>query len=56
MPQIDRRYRDIVAHYEDCLTRYGDNRLGVDKPRREDAELRYAVAEDSGGSQAKAVA
>jgi hypothetical protein len=46
MPQIDRRYRDIVAHYEDCLARYGDNRLGVDWPRREDAELRYAVMLD----------
>jgi hypothetical protein len=77
MPQTDRRYRDIVAHYEDCLARYGVNRLGVDWPRREDAELRYAVmldlihpngngfgragcgyavAEGSGGSQARAVA
>ena len=46
MPQIDRRYRDIVAHYEDCLARYGDNRLGVDWPRREDAELHYAVMLD----------
>jgi SAM-dependent methyltransferase len=46
MPQIDRRYRDIVAHYEDCLARYGDNRLGIDWPRREDAELRYAVMLD----------
>jgi hypothetical protein len=46
MPQIDRRYRDIVARYEDCLARYGDNRLGVDWPRREDAELGYAVMLD----------
>jgi hypothetical protein len=28
MPQIDRRYRDIVAHYEDFLARYGDNHPG----------------------------
>lgn len=43
MPLTDLRYRDIVAHYEDCLARYGDNHRGVDWPRADDAELRYAV-------------
>jgi SAM-dependent methyltransferase len=43
MTQIDRRYRDIVAHYEDCLAGYGDSHRGVDWPRREDAELRHRV-------------
>ena len=33
----------IVAHYEDCLARHGDNHRGVDWPGAEDADLRYAV-------------
>lgn len=36
-------YRDIVQHYEQCLVRHGDNHLGVDWPRREDADKRYRV-------------
>ncbi len=43
MPTIDRGYREIVAHYEDCLARHGDNHRGVDWPRARDALLRYAV-------------
>jgi hypothetical protein len=43
MHLMDRRYLDIVAHYKDCLARHGDNHLGVEWPRREDAELRHAV-------------
>jgi SAM-dependent methyltransferase len=39
----DRDYRQIVAHYEACLARHGDTHLGVDWPRRDDAETRYAV-------------
>jgi SAM-dependent methyltransferase len=39
----DRPYRRIVAHYEDCLARHGDNHLGVDWPRAEDVDLRHSV-------------
>ena len=39
----DRAYRGIVAHYEDCLASHGDNHLGVDWPRAEDADLRYEI-------------
>jgi SAM-dependent methyltransferase len=40
---MDRRYQDIVAHYEECLARHGDHHRGVDWPRADDADLRYAV-------------
>jgi SAM-dependent methyltransferase len=39
----DPGYRRIVEHYEGCLARHGDTHLGVDWPRPEDAEKRYAV-------------
>lgn len=39
----DADYFSIVAHYESCLQRHGDNHLGVDWPNREDAETRYRV-------------
>jgi SAM-dependent methyltransferase len=43
MPLSEPGYREIVAHYEDCLSRHGDNHRGVDWPKPEDAELRYRV-------------
>jgi SAM-dependent methyltransferase len=39
-------YRSIVSHYEECLERHGDTHLGVDWPRKEDAETRYQVMLD----------
>lgn len=36
----------IVAHYEDCLARYGDTHRGVDWPNPLDAALRYRVMLD----------
>jgi len=39
----DRRYLDIVAHYEACLERHGDTHLGVDWPKEDDAARRYQV-------------
>jgi SAM-dependent methyltransferase len=39
----DYGYRQIVAHYEDCLALHGDNHRGVDWPRAEDVDVRYAV-------------
>ena len=31
-PAQDRGYLELVAHYEDCLARHGDNHRGVDWP------------------------
>lgn len=42
----DKKYLNIVSHYESCLERHGDTHLGVDWPRREDAEKRYRVMLD----------
>lgn len=39
----EKRYLEIVAHYESCLARHGDTHLGVDWPNNEDAEKRYKV-------------
>jgi SAM-dependent methyltransferase len=39
----DLSYRRIVDHYEGCLARHGDNHRGVDWPRADEADLRYAV-------------
>ena len=39
----EKKYLDIVTHYESCLERYGDNHLGVDWPSASDAEERYRV-------------
>lgn len=39
----DKHYLKIVKHYEDCLKKYGDNHMGVDWPREEDALLRYRI-------------
>jgi SAM-dependent methyltransferase len=36
-------YHEIVAHYESCLARHGDNHRGVDWPNADDARLRYQV-------------
>lgn len=39
----DNHYLKIVEHYEDCLRKFGDNHLGVDWPKEEDAQLRYKI-------------
>ena len=33
----------IISHYEACLDKHGDTHLGVDWPRKDDAETRYRV-------------
>jgi SAM-dependent methyltransferase len=43
MPPTDRAYRDIVDHYEACLARHGDHHRGVDWPRADEVDLRYAI-------------
>src|SRR5947209_3345416 len=42
----DRRYLAIVEHYEACLAKHGDSHLGVDWPKKADAEKRYQVMLD----------
>jgi len=39
----EKHYLKIVEHYEDCLRKFGDNNLGVDWPKEEDALLRYKI-------------
>jgi SAM-dependent methyltransferase len=39
----EKKYLDIVSHYESCLERHGDTHRGVDWPKLEDAVTRYAV-------------
>ncbi len=34
---------EIVSHYESCLEKYGDTHLGVDWPKKKDADKRYEV-------------
>ena len=40
---VEKKYLEIVAHYESCLERHGDNHLGVDWPKADDAARRYQV-------------
>lgn len=42
----DKKYLNIVSHYEACLEVHGDTHRGVDWPRREDADTRYRVMLD----------
>jgi hypothetical protein len=42
----EKKYLEIVAHYEACLERHGDSHLGVDWPRSEDLGKRYEVMLD----------
>jgi SAM-dependent methyltransferase len=39
----EKKYLDIVSHYESCLEQHGDTHLGVDWPKLEDVEKRYGV-------------
>lgn len=42
----DKPYSGIVAHYENCLSRFGDTHLGVDWQNAEDADKRYRIMLD----------
>lgn len=44
--ETNKKYQEIVSHYESCLERHGDTHLGVDWPNKEDAEKRYQVMLD----------
>ncbi len=39
----DKKYFEIVKHYESCLEKYGNSHLGVDWPKIEDVYKRYEV-------------
>jgi hypothetical protein len=39
----EKRYLQIIAHYESCLERHGDTHLGVDWPNEKEAAIRYQV-------------
>lgn len=39
----EKPYSGIVAHYENCLSRFGDTHLGVDWQNAEDADKRYQI-------------
>ncbi len=39
----EKKYLNIVSHYESCLEQHGDTHLGVDWPKQEDVEKRYRV-------------
>jgi SAM-dependent methyltransferase len=40
---MEKKYFNIVSHYESCLDKYGDTHRGVDWPNLPDAEKRYQV-------------
>lgn len=39
----NKKYLNIVRHYEECLAKYGDTHKGVDWPKLEDVGKRYQV-------------
>jgi SAM-dependent methyltransferase len=41
-----KEYNKIIAHYERCLDKHGDNHLGVDWPKLEDVDTRYKIMLD----------
>lgn len=42
----EKKYLNIIAHYESCLEEHGDSHLGVDWPKLEDVEKRHRVMLD----------
>lgn len=38
-----KQYDSIIDHYEQCLEKHGDTHLGVDWPKKDDAETRYQI-------------
>lgn len=40
---LNKKYLSIVEYYNSCLEKHGDSHLGVDWPKREDAETRYKI-------------
>ena len=42
----EKKYLNIVSHYEACLEQYGDSHLGVDWPKAEDVHKRHRVMLD----------
>ncbi|ODS40529.1 MAG: SAM-dependent methyltransferase [Candidatus Altiarchaeales archaeon WOR_SM1_79] len=46
MKSKNKKYIDIVSHYEYCLEKHGDTHLGVDWPKIEDVDKRYEIMLD----------
>ncbi len=42
----EKKYLEIVAHYEACLAQHGDTHLGVDWPKPEHVDIRHQVMLD----------
>ncbi|MDB5282326.1 MAG: Methyltransferase type 12, partial [Bacteroidota bacterium] len=42
----EKKYTDIVGHYENCFDKHGDSHLGMDWPKEDDANTRYQVMLD----------
>lgn len=40
---MNKKYIDIVTHYERCFAKHGDTHLGVDWPKKEHVDLRYRI-------------
>lgn len=51
----EKPYSSIVAHYEDCLSRFGDTHLGVDWQNADDARKRYQIMLDIIKSEASEI-
>ena len=39
----EKKYINIVQHYESCFEKYGDTHRGVDWPDEDDANTRYKI-------------
>lgn len=44
--EFNKKYLEIVSHYESCLEKFGDSHLGVDWPREKDVDTRYRIMLD----------
>lgn len=43
---MDKKYLNIVRHYESCFEKFGDTFKGVDWPNKKDAHVRYQIMLD----------
>ncbi len=42
----NKKYLELISHYEECFCKHGDSHLGVDWPKFDDAQKRYKVMLD----------
>lgn len=43
---MEKKYKDIIQHYESCYALHGDNHKGMDWPKAEDVDTRYQIMLD----------